>query len=115
MGRLPCLVLCTTLSFLPGGPPSLSVSAYPSMAVVPLDLLRITARIPPHASNRAFCVGLIDESGVTTRRSCEPLDGEEAPSTHYVFWRDLREPGDYVVLLVVLPSNHRASCKLVLR
>lgn len=66
------------------------------MALVPA-LIRVKVIIPRHAENRAFCVAAVVD-GEAVRRVCRKLDGEDAEFAHYIEWRDLAEPGEYVIV-----------------
>lgn len=105
---------CLWLVLLVAPIESATFSIYPSVALAPLDTLRLTARIPVREDNRRFCVAAWLE-GVLTRRSCEPLDDEAI--THVVEWRDLREPGEYTVTLDIyrVGGSERLTRRLDLR
>jgi hypothetical protein len=59
----------------------------------------VLTRIARHADNRIFCVGVFLQ-GLTVRRSCGALEGENDAELIETAWREpLREPGKYVVLV----------------
>jgi hypothetical protein len=95
--------------------PTLAIS--PTIALVPLDYLRITAKIPRDAEARYYCVtAVLDEAVV--RRSCEQLEGENAAITNQFYWRSFRESGTYTITLTVSYATGRrytVSTPLILK
>ena len=93
-------ILVLALALLGLAAPAPTITVNPKTALVPLDYLRVTARIPRDADNRSFCVAaFLDE--MVIRRSCGQLEGLDAAITHEWYWRELREPGDYTITLNV--------------
>lgn len=82
----------------------LQVRVTPQVAIAPAKV-RITATIPADAKNRGFCIAAALE-GNTVRRSCESLEGAEAPETYVIEWQEpLREGGEYVISLDVFEGD----------
>lgn len=116
IGRIFCTaLLALTAASHPAEKPTIAVS--PRVALAPLDILKVTARIPQLATNRAFCV-TVEIDDMTLRRTCRELEGDQADVTYESEWRGFYEPGDYVIALTVLDNadhTYRVSTPFTLR
>jgi hypothetical protein len=72
-----------------------AISVTPLKAFAP-PTVQAFVRVPRHPDNRLLRVTL--DSGAFYRSSDLPLEGANAPTTHWVRWPSL-PPGNYVVLL----------------
>lgn len=68
-----------------------TVSVYPSFAMVHAASFRITVMVPRHLDNRHLCFGV---TGPEDKKSCLTLDGFQARKTWTVYWT-LRTAGEY--------------------
>ena len=74
--------------------PSISLKLNPTVGFAPFST-RGTVTIPPHPSNRDWCLVWASSEG-ESGLSCKPLEGERAPKTHQILLKDLSE-GEYEV------------------
>jgi len=112
MGRLIVLLLALHAPFSAGSglseaPPSIRVSVSPRVALT-MATLKVTTRITPHFDNRAFCVALVLD-GDAVRRVCFQLEGDGAAITYVTEWREVMEPGDYMVVADLYRGTERVK------
>jgi hypothetical protein len=84
-----------------------TITVTPSIALIPVDYVRVTAHIPRSADARSFCV-TASMGELLLRRSCEQLEGEEAAVTNQFYWRNFREAGKLDITLVVRYATGRS-------
>jgi hypothetical protein len=84
-----------------------TITVTPSIALIPVDYVRVTAHIPRSPDSRAFCV-TASLGDLLLRRSCEQLEGDSAAVTNQFYWRNFREAGKYTITLVVRYSTGKS-------
>lgn len=83
------------------GENAISVSVTPQKAFAPVNV-QAFVRVARHPENRILRVTL--DSGSFYRSSDLPLEGDQAPTAHWVRWPSV-PPGNYVVILELIRSN----------
>lgn len=83
------------------GENAMAVSVTPQKAFAPATV-QAFVRVSRHSENRLLRVTLDSDSFY--RSSDLPLEGDHAPTTHWVRWPSL-PPGRYIVILELIRSN----------
>jgi len=92
------------MSVLPAGSAQpLTLAPLPAHAFAPAAV-RIRARVEPNADNRVLTI--VADGPDFYRRSDVPLDGEEAPRTFELWFKDL-PAGDYEVSAILTTTSDR--------
>ena len=92
------------MSVLPAGSGQpLTLALSPAHAFAPATV-RIRARVEPNADNRVLTI--VADGPNFYRRSDVPLEGEEAPRTFELWFRDV-PPGDYEVSAILTTTSDR--------